>query len=209
MSGQIILRRLVNNIRWHQVRSCSAVVKPTEVKIYPMEQMSVEMKDRHYPVVGERDIVGHGLGNEGNYVDDHEWPCTGVRFKANTPEILAMREKEEADWSNLTVEDKRFLYRASFAHTFEEMLAPTGEVKRQIIIFLFGCLMTQVFLWVQDYIILPRPSAMLNKGGIEAILQTLIRDRRGILSGISSQYDYEKGEYKPGMEPKGTGSLED
>lgn len=208
MSGQIVLRRLANSIKWQQVRSCSAVAKVHEVKIYPMDQMSLEAKHHHYPTIGDRDITGHGLGNDCGYVDNHEWPCPGVRFKANTPEILALREKEKSDWSSLTLEEKKFLYRASYANTFEEMLAPTGELKRQLIIFLFGCAMTQIFLWFQDNVILPRPSAMLKEGGMEAILQTLVRSRDGIMFGISSRYDYKKGEYKPGMEPKGSGSLE-
>ncbi|OWF48062.1 cytochrome c oxidase subunit 4 isoform 1, mitochondrial-like [Mizuhopecten yessoensis] len=205
MSGQLILRRLGNKIRWQQVRSCTAVVNLKQVQTYPMEQTSQEIKDKYYPMTGERDIVGHGLANEGLYVDDYEWPCSGVRFKANTPEILALREKESNnDWGKLTLEDKKDLYRASYAQTFEEMLAPTGEWKRQLIIFLFGCFTTQLLIWAQEDLILPAPSAQLSEGHMEAIVQNMINQRKGIMYGLASRYDYSKGEYKPGMQPKGS-----
>lgn len=51
------------------------------------------------------------------------------RFRENTKEILALREKEKGDWKSLTLEEKKTLYRASFCQTYAEMKAPTGEWK--------------------------------------------------------------------------------
>lgn len=40
-----------------------------------------------------------------------------------------MREKEKGDWKNLTVDEKKQLYRASFRLTFAEINAPSGRYK--------------------------------------------------------------------------------
>lgn len=40
-----------------------------------------------------------------------------------------MREKEKGDWNQLTLEEKKALYRASFRQTFAEFKAPTGKWK--------------------------------------------------------------------------------
>ena len=37
-----------------------------------------------------------------------------------------LREKEKGDWKKMTLEDKKGLYRASFANTFEEISASDG-----------------------------------------------------------------------------------
>lgn len=44
-------------------------------------------------------------------------------------DFQALREKEKGDWKNLTLEEKKKLYRASFCQTLVEVEAPTGEWK--------------------------------------------------------------------------------
>ena len=34
-------------------------------------------------------------------------PFPAIRFGKNTPEIMALREKEKGDWHNLTLEEKK------------------------------------------------------------------------------------------------------
>lgn len=41
----------------------------------------------------------------------------------------ALRQKEKGDWKQLSIEEKKALYRASFRRTFAEFKAPTGEWK--------------------------------------------------------------------------------
>lgn len=43
-----------------------------------------------------------------------------------------LREKEKGDWRQLSLEEKKALYRASFKLTFAEFKAPTGEWKSVI-----------------------------------------------------------------------------
>jgi len=79
--------------------------------------------------VGNRDVVGFGYNGEPTYLDRSDFPCPAVRWKENTPDIMALREKEKGDWKKLSIEEKKALYRASFRQTFTEMDAPTGEWK--------------------------------------------------------------------------------
>ena len=41
-------------------------------------------------------------------------------------DFQAVREKEKGDWKKMTLEEKKQLYRASFANTLEEITAPYG-----------------------------------------------------------------------------------
>ncbi|XP_071558827.1 cytochrome c oxidase subunit 4 isoform 1, mitochondrial [Temnothorax nylanderi] len=79
--------------------------------------------------VGNRDVVGFGYNGEPTYLDRVDFPCPAVRWKENTSDIMALREKEKGDWKKLSIEEKKALYRASFRQTFSEMDAPTGEWK--------------------------------------------------------------------------------
>ncbi|EZA49942.1 hypothetical protein DMN91_011833 [Ooceraea biroi] len=79
--------------------------------------------------VGNRDVVGFGYNGEPTYLDRVDFPCPAIRWKENTPDVMALREKEKGDWKKLSIEEKRALYRASFRQTFSEMQAPTGEWK--------------------------------------------------------------------------------
>ncbi|XP_012221014.1 cytochrome c oxidase subunit 4 isoform 1, mitochondrial [Linepithema humile] len=79
--------------------------------------------------IGNRDVVGFGYNGEPVYVDRVDFPCPAIRWKENTPDVMALREKEKGDWKKLSVEEKRALYRASFRQTFSEIDAPTGEWK--------------------------------------------------------------------------------
>ncbi|XP_012530498.1 cytochrome c oxidase subunit 4 isoform 1, mitochondrial [Monomorium pharaonis] len=79
--------------------------------------------------IGNRDVVGYGYNGELSYLDRVDFPCPSIRWKENTPDIMALREKEKGDWKKLSIEEKKALYRASFRQTFSEMDAPTGEWK--------------------------------------------------------------------------------
>merc|ERR1711942_87050 len=79
--------------------------------------------------IGNREVVGFGYNGENKYVDRIDFPMPAIRFKENTPDIQALHEKAKGDWKKLSIEEKKALYRASFAQTFSEIKAPTGEWK--------------------------------------------------------------------------------
>ena len=58
-------------------------------------------------LTGNRDVVGWGFNGTASYVDREEFPMPAVRFKENTPDVMALREKEKNDWKCLTLEEKK------------------------------------------------------------------------------------------------------
>lgn len=60
-----------------------------------------------YPRIGNREIVGFGRNGEPSYFDSPDCPCPAVRWREDTPEIKALREKAKGDWANLTVAEKK------------------------------------------------------------------------------------------------------
>ncbi|CRK87193.1 CLUMA_CG000998, isoform A [Clunio marinus] len=82
--------------------------------------------------IGNRDIVGYGWNGELVYHDRVDYPMPAIRFKENTPDVMALREKEKSDWKKLSIQEKKALYRASFCQTFAEMKYPSGEWKQHI-----------------------------------------------------------------------------
>ncbi|KAE8752627.1 hypothetical protein FOCC_FOCC000749 [Frankliniella occidentalis] len=78
---------------------------------------------------GNREIVGHGKSGKYTYYDGHDLPFPAIRFRPDDAASKALREKEKGDWKNLTLEEKKTLYRHSFCQTFVEMDAPDPEWK--------------------------------------------------------------------------------
>lgn len=56
---------------------------------------------------GNRDIVGFGMNGDPGYYDHGMLPFPAIRWKENTDEVLALREKEKCDWKTLSLEDKK------------------------------------------------------------------------------------------------------
>lgn len=152
------------------VNSSTAAVFQAE----PKPPVQGVMQVREDKIVG-RDIVGYGINGEPQYFDSITHPFPAVRFKKNTPEIMvqwlcsvlitlyltmyaffmcmfiwriqALREKEKGDWKNLTLEEKKTLYRASFCQTLVEVETPTGEWKA-----VFGWVMVWVAVSILSFV---------------------------------------------------------
>ena len=58
-------------------------------------------------------------------------------FREPSTEFQSAIQKEKGDWKNLSVEDKKKLYRYNYCETFSEMLAPTGVWKSITAIVIF------------------------------------------------------------------------
>ena len=56
---------------------------------------------------GNRDIVGYGFNGNPVYMDRVEFPAPAIRFKENTSDVLALREKEMGDWNSLSLDEKK------------------------------------------------------------------------------------------------------
>merc|ERR1711976_1144341 len=154
-----------------------------------------EDREHHYPRIGNRDIVSFGLTGVADYADIRHVPMPAIRFKENTEEIMALREKEKDDWSQLTIDEKKELYRASFCSTFAEFTHPTGEWKSTMASFLGITTITLMYMaYLQDQVYLPLISN--TEENHTKNIQLAIAERAGPIKGISSMYDYEKRQWK-------------
>jgi cytochrome c oxidase subunit 4 len=159
-------------------------------------QLSQTLKDQYYPKLGNRDIVAYGWNGYPTYIDRAEFPCPPVRFKENTPDVVALRAKELGDWKALSLADKKALYRASFRQTYAEFLHPTGEWKGILGMMLIGMSLTGLlFTWVKHFVLPPLPETITAEWQ-EKQLEHMIRQRQGPVDGISSLWDYEKNTWK-------------
>ncbi|XP_013161520.1 PREDICTED: cytochrome c oxidase subunit 4 isoform 1, mitochondrial-like [Papilio xuthus] len=146
--------------------------------------------------IGCRDVVGHGINGSAAYRDDPHFPFPSVRFKENTRDICALREKEKGDWRQLCCEEKKSLYRASFCQTFAEFQAPTGTWK-----FIAGwVLIVTSFAWwfviyYHHYVYEPLP-ASFSKLAQKAQLRRMLELRVNPIDGISSKWDYDNDKWK-------------
>ncbi|KAK6982155.1 cytochrome c oxidase subunit 4 isoform 1 mitochondrial, partial [Biomphalaria glabrata] len=189
MSNHLLRAGLRATILPHRSISLSAVCTKNVV----LEQ---KLKDEIHPKIGNREIVGFGLNGLATYVDRCEFPCPAIRFKEDTPEVLKLREKEKGDWKNLTLEEKKALYRASFCQTFSEINAPTGEWKMFLSVILLSLAATGwIMLFVKKFVY-PPPPKNLTREWQEKMLQKMLDEEQGRIMGISSKWDYEKLEWK-------------
>lgn len=153
-------------------------------------------RDTAYPKLGNRDIVGYGWNGDPTYIDRPEFPCPPVRFRENSQEVLALREKEKGDWHKLTVDEKKALYRASFRQTYAEINAPTGEWKSIASMVLLGLtLSTWIVLYVRKFVLSPLPETITREWQ-EKQLENMVKQRQGPVEGVSSRWDYENNRWK-------------
>uniref|UniRef100_A0A915KP03 Cytochrome c oxidase subunit 4 n=1 Tax=Romanomermis culicivorax TaxID=13658 RepID=A0A915KP03_ROMCU len=135
---------------------------------------------------GNREYVGYYLNGEPSYSDRPDFPYPAIRFQKEEGEILKLREKEKADWRKLSLDEKKRLYRHSFACTIEECLAPKGYWKIYVgsVLFLIGLSCDPV-----DF------KARSNEHK-EKILQNMIDTFSEPISGVASKWDYENNRWK-------------
>merc|ERR1711879_451991 len=125
--------------------------------------------------IGTREIVGYGANGEVTYIDSVMAPFPAIRFK----------------------EEKRALYRASFCQTLAEVEAPTGEGKS-----ILGCVLVAVsigiwgYFWMKSVVYGALPDTITSDEKQKAQIDRMIAIRANPVEGISSNYDYEKGQWK-------------
>ncbi|KAL2722773.1 hypothetical protein V1478_009636, partial [Vespula squamosa] len=149
------------------------------------------VRKSHYALstIGNRDIVGSGYNNTSTYVDRTDFPMPAIRFKANTPDVLALREKEKGDWKKLSIDEKKALYRASFRSTFAEIDAPTGEWKIAIGYGLvIACCAVWYYMFYKLYVLPPLPPSFEEENQL-AMLDRIIKLDMNPITGFTAKYN--------------------
>jgi len=164
-------------------------------KGYKYSELTVEKKNETYPKIGNRDIVGNSFHATVDYYDAVDYSLPSVRWAENTPEVLALRSKEAGSWLDLSLAEKKQLYRNSFRQTLAEVSAPKGEWKRQSYIFFYiMAISTAYFIWTASTGYGRKTTT--TKEYQQEVVATLLMNNQGHYSGLSSKYDFEKNQWK-------------
>ncbi|XP_051173382.1 cytochrome c oxidase subunit 4 isoform 1, mitochondrial-like [Leptopilina boulardi] len=147
--------------------------------------------------IGNRDVVGFGINGTECYIDRFERPMPAIRFKENTPDVMALREKEKGDWKKLSIHEKKELYRASFCQTLAEMDAPTGEWKSVIGLSAIGVAIgLWLFIYFRLFVYPPLPESFNEENRVAQMKRMLALEMNPV-EGISSK----KNRVKLGLDP--------
>ncbi|XP_005188663.1 cytochrome c oxidase subunit 4 isoform 2, mitochondrial [Musca domestica] len=144
---------------------------------------------------GKREYVGFGVNGAPIYCDVAEFPMPAIRFREPDATICALREKEKGDWKKLSKEDIKTLYRYSFCQTFAEFKAPTGEWKHHLGVGLWACAIGVVWTAFVNWYHRDLPDTF-DEDRRQAQLKRIIALEMNPIEGISSQWDYEVGDWK-------------
>ncbi|XP_054004882.1 cytochrome c oxidase subunit 4 isoform 1, mitochondrial-like [Hylaeus anthracinus] len=161
------------------IRSCLRQNIPMHIR----NMSAIEFPDK----IGNRDVVGFGYNGTESYMDRTDYPMPAIRFKANTPDVMALREKEKGDWKKLSIEEKKQLYRASFCQTIVEMQAPTGIWKGCIGLTLMGVAFSiWIFMFLKTYAYPPLPITFDEEHRLAQMERMILLDVNPI-TGISAK----------------------
>lgn len=155
-------------------------------------------KKNVYSKIGNREFVGFGRNGEPNYFDAPDCPLPAIRFREDTAELKALREKAKSDWAKLSIDEKKQLYRADFRSTFSEQIhAADGEWK-----FTLGAVLALAgaSIWLYCFVRrliynYPRPATHAIEHQ-HRMLERMIAQGVGKVHGVSSEWDYEVGDWK-------------
>lgn len=187
---------MANLCRIGSKRVASTITRALSTTTAVKSDLPVEARDKYYPKLGDRDIVGFGYNGYPTYYDKTDFPCPAVRFGENTAEIMAIREKEAGDWGKMTLDEKKALYRNSFRMTYAEIDAPTGEWKSVLAAIFLGLSVTGwMMIWLKQYVYPPLPSTITEEWKVETAKRMIIQ-RQGPVDGLASKFDYENNKWK-------------
>ncbi|XP_069507078.1 cytochrome c oxidase subunit 4 isoform 2, mitochondrial isoform X2 [Ambystoma mexicanum] len=131
------------------------------------------------------------------YYDRRIFPLPDVPFQTElSAEQKALKEKEKGSWKQLSNEEKAAIYRIKFNQTYKEMNKTSNEWKTVAGAILTFIGFTSLIVWWQRvYVYPPRPHTLSDEW--KAMQAKRMLDMRiGPIQGFSSNWDYEKNEWK-------------
>ncbi|XP_038004324.1 cytochrome c oxidase subunit 4 isoform 1, mitochondrial isoform X1 [Motacilla alba alba] len=131
------------------------------------------------------------------YVDRRDVPLPEVAFVRDlSAQQRALKEKEKASWSALSVDEKVELYRIKFNETYAEMKKGTNEWKTILGGVLFFLGVTGIILiWQKNFMYGPVPHTFSDEW-LSAQTKRMLDMRVNPVQGITAQWDFDKNEWK-------------
>lgn len=179
--------------------SAAAAASPAATGGYTSKEMEAAISAAQltsFPQVGRREWVGHGRSGMPNYFDCLMFPYPAIRFREWDSAYEALRQKEKGDWKNLSMEDKKQLYRHSFRYTFSELQAPTGRWKLSIgmaMLVFSGASLTLLFI---KKVFAPAfPKSHEEEWMLRSMWKQVMIGFNPV-QGVGSKWDYENNRWK-------------
>ncbi|KAL7058686.1 hypothetical protein AAHC03_012864 [Spirometra sp. Aus1] len=143
---------------------------------------------KYHPHVGNREVVGYGRNGTLQYLDDLHFPYPSIRFRPQTDEIEVLQQKEKGDWRQLSIDEKKNLYRHSFRMTFAEVQAPHPRWKLAIAWATFIMSGAMLYFCFMKCVVLDLPScSYAQKDYKDALLYRRLYSRDGPIDGLFSR----------------------
>jgi len=154
---------------------------------------SLGRNPNHYAYVGDRERVG--IGSALYYQDLESRPFPTVRWRPETKELQQLRAK---DFSKLSADEKKALYRHDFRLSFVEMGQQSkGEWKYELGVILALLGFSYLFITsVKRTVIWYSTIDTTTDEYKTRMWERWIAEGLGKVEGISSHWDYEKGDWK-------------
>ncbi|KAJ1373347.1 hypothetical protein KIN20_035722 [Parelaphostrongylus tenuis] len=143
-----------------------------------------------------RELVGFGFNGDYTYIDRLDYWYPAIRFRKEDDVIAPIRKKELGDWKNLSVEDKKLLYRYSFKQTLAEFEAPTGYWKVVLAISMSVIALATLYATFISTCVFPEiPGTFQNEYKEAQVKRALVLEKGNFL-GAPKYYDYENKRWK-------------
>ncbi|XP_001365717.1 cytochrome c oxidase subunit 4 isoform 1, mitochondrial isoform X1 [Monodelphis domestica] len=132
-----------------------------------------------------------------SYVDRRDYPLPDVAHVRNlSSSQKALKEKEKKAWNDLSNEEKIELYHIKFNETFAKMNKPTNEWKTILgaAMFFIG-FSAIIVMWEKRFVYGPIPHTF-SEDWVAMQTQRMLDMKVGPIQGFSSNWDYDKKEWK-------------
>ncbi|XP_034493655.1 cytochrome c oxidase subunit 4 isoform 1, mitochondrial [Ailuropoda melanoleuca] len=132
-----------------------------------------------------------------SYVDRRDYPLPDVAHVRDlSASQKALKEKEKAPWSSLSMDEKVELYRMKFNESFAEMNRSTNEWKTVVGTAMFFIGFTALILiWEKRYVYGPVPHT-LEEEWVAKQTKRMLDMKVNPIQGFAAKWDYDKNEWK-------------
>ncbi|XP_066876389.1 cytochrome c oxidase subunit 4 isoform 1, mitochondrial isoform X3 [Kogia breviceps] len=131
------------------------------------------------------------------YVDRRDYPLPDVaHVRSLSASQKALKEKEKAAWSSLSIDEKVELYRLKFKESFAEMNRSTNEWKTVVGGAMFFIGFTALLLiWEKLYVYGPIPHTF-EEEWVAKQTKRMLDMKVAPVQGFSAKWDYDRNEWK-------------
>lgn len=119
------------------------------------------------------------------------------RLWCTTPELKALKNKEQGDWKSLSEEEMKQLYNSYFSMTVADMERGSDLWKHVVgsVMFALG-LAFCIHLFIHTYINPPYLNTVTDQEWVRASIKKMLQQHQGEITGYASKWDYENNRWK-------------